>query len=43
MPGERWPKHYGVHGEAVPKSFLAQFVYPFKKSKQASNEASTAE
>jgi sterol desaturase/sphingolipid hydroxylase (fatty acid hydroxylase superfamily) len=33
IPGERWPKDYGVHGEMVPKSFFAQFAYPFRKSK----------
>ncbi len=43
MPGERWPKQYGVHGEAVPKRFLSQFVYPFKKSKPASPESDSNE
>jgi len=34
MPGKRWPASYGVHNEAVPRSFLKQFVYPFLKSKR---------
>jgi sterol desaturase/sphingolipid hydroxylase (fatty acid hydroxylase superfamily) len=31
MPGERWPKEYGVHNESVPPSFIKQFFYPFRK------------
>jgi sterol desaturase/sphingolipid hydroxylase (fatty acid hydroxylase superfamily) len=34
MPGERWPKSYGVHNEAIPRSFLKQFVYPFVRTKR---------
>ena len=38
IPGERWPLHYGVHGEVVPKNFLSQFVYPFSRSKREASE-----
>lgn len=43
MPGDRWPRNYGVCGEAVPKSFFAQFVYPFKTTKQTPKESSLNE
>jgi sterol desaturase/sphingolipid hydroxylase (fatty acid hydroxylase superfamily) len=32
MPKGRWPEGYGVGGHPVPSGFLAQFIYPFKKS-----------
>ena len=33
MPGQRWPEGYGVGGHPVPKGFIAQLLYPFKKDK----------
>jgi lathosterol oxidase len=34
LPGERWPKGYGVHPNDVPDSYLAQWVYPFWPGKK---------
>ncbi|MCA9174785.1 MAG: sterol desaturase family protein [Planctomycetales bacterium] len=31
MPGDRWPEGYGVHKDDVPKGFLRQFLYPFRR------------
>ena len=33
MPGQRWPEGYGVGGHPVPKGFVAQLLYPFRKDK----------
>jgi lathosterol oxidase len=40
MPGQRWPKVYGVHNNDVPESYLAQWVYPFLRPKHKA-EATT--
>jgi sterol desaturase/sphingolipid hydroxylase (fatty acid hydroxylase superfamily) len=34
MPGEAWPKGYGVCSEPVPKGYVAQFLYPFRWLRQ---------
>ena len=39
MPGDRWPEGYGVGGHPVPKGFIKQFVYPFKKMKTSTTDA----
>ena len=39
MPGDRWPEGYGVGGHPVPKGFIKQFVYPFKKMKASTTDA----
>jgi lathosterol oxidase len=31
MPG-RWPAAYGIEGNPVPEGWLAQLVYPFRRS-----------
>ena len=31
MPDKEWPETYGVFSAPVPKGFLKQFVYPFKR------------
>ena len=31
MPQDRWPKEYGINDDPVPKGYLKQFFYPFKK------------
>lgn len=31
MPEDRWPSGYGIKGHPVPKGYLRQFLYPFKK------------
>jgi sterol desaturase/sphingolipid hydroxylase (fatty acid hydroxylase superfamily) len=36
MPGDRWPKGYGIGGHPVPKGFWKQFLYPFTKDKPKS-------
>jgi lathosterol oxidase len=38
LPGERWPKGYGVHPNDVPDSYLAQWVYPFWPGKKRQPE-----
>lgn len=35
LPGERWPKVYGVRNNDVPQSYLAQWVYPFRRKRPA--------
>ncbi len=32
MPTDRWPEHYGVVGDPLPKGIWRQFLYPFKRS-----------
>jgi len=32
MPGEAWPSGYGIGGHPVPKGYMSQFLYPFRKS-----------
>ena len=39
MPGDRWPEGYGVGGHPVPKGFVKQFFYPFKKMKASTTDA----
>lgn len=31
MPGEEWPKGYGIAGHPVPHGYFSQFRYPFQK------------
>jgi sterol desaturase/sphingolipid hydroxylase (fatty acid hydroxylase superfamily) len=31
LPAERWPKGYGVGGHPVPRGYLAQFLFPFRR------------
>jgi sterol desaturase/sphingolipid hydroxylase (fatty acid hydroxylase superfamily) len=31
LPKDRWPSGYGVQGHPVPKGYVAQFTYPFKR------------
>ncbi len=40
LPGNCWPQLYGVRDNDVPQSYLAQWVYPFrrKKEQQATND-----
>lgn len=33
LPGDRWPKEYGVKSNDVPESYLLQWIYPFKRTK----------
>lgn len=30
-----WPQHYGLHKEAFPEGFWAQFLYPFQRRRKA--------
>jgi sterol desaturase/sphingolipid hydroxylase (fatty acid hydroxylase superfamily) len=30
-PKDRWPTGYGLPGDPVPKGYLAQFKYPFRR------------
>lgn len=34
LPADRWPSGYGVQGHPVPKGYVAQWRYPFRKSEQ---------
>ncbi|MES2694285.1 MAG: sterol desaturase family protein [Verrucomicrobiota bacterium] len=34
LPEEKWPAGYGIHGHPVPKGYLAQFKYPFRREKK---------
>lgn len=38
MPPNQWPRGYGVGGNPVPKGYVNQFLYPFKKKKKVSNQ-----
>jgi sterol desaturase/sphingolipid hydroxylase (fatty acid hydroxylase superfamily) len=31
LPEDRWPEGYGIGGHPVPKGYLAQFKYPFRR------------
>jgi sterol desaturase/sphingolipid hydroxylase (fatty acid hydroxylase superfamily) len=31
MPGDQWPSGYGIKGHPVPKGYLRQFLYPFRR------------
>ena len=33
LPKDKWPSGYGVQGHPVPSGYLAQFKYPFQRSK----------
>lgn len=35
LPGDKWPTGYGIGGHPVPKGWLAQFAYPFRREKKA--------
>jgi sterol desaturase/sphingolipid hydroxylase (fatty acid hydroxylase superfamily) len=32
LPEDRWPSGYGVQGNPVPRGYLAQFGYPFRRA-----------
>ncbi len=34
MPPNLWPTGYGIGGHPVPKGYIKQFLYPFKKKKK---------
>lgn len=36
LPGDKWPSGYGIGGHPVPKGWLAQFAYPFRRDKRKS-------
>lgn len=43
LPGDKWPSGYGIGGHPVPKGWLAQFAYPFRRDKTSeSGEKTTA-
>lgn len=33
LPDDKWPSGYGIGGHPVPKGWLAQFAYPFRRDK----------
>ena len=33
LPKEKWPEGYGISGHPVPRGYVAQFKYPFARSK----------
>jgi sterol desaturase/sphingolipid hydroxylase (fatty acid hydroxylase superfamily) len=33
MPENRWPEGYGIGGHPVPRGYLAQMLYPFRKDR----------
>lgn len=35
MPTDRWPEHYGVVGDPLPKGIWRQFLYPFQRKEPA--------
>jgi sterol desaturase/sphingolipid hydroxylase (fatty acid hydroxylase superfamily) len=35
MPTDRWPEHYGVVGDPLPKGIWRQFLYPFQRKDPA--------
>ena len=35
MPEKAWPKGYGVGGHPVPRGYIEQFLYPFKRASEA--------
>jgi sterol desaturase/sphingolipid hydroxylase (fatty acid hydroxylase superfamily) len=35
LPAERWPTGYGVQGHPVPKGYVAQLAYPFRRGPAA--------
>ncbi|AMV30677.1 Fatty acid hydroxylase superfamily protein [Pirellula sp. SH-Sr6A] len=32
LPGNRWPRSYGVHGEKLPEGFVRQLAVPFRRA-----------
>lgn len=34
LPEDKWPAGYGIKGHPVPKGYLAQFKYPFRRQKR---------
>ncbi len=42
LPGDKWPSGYGIGGHPVPKGWLAQFAYPFRRGKTLSSSAEPA-
>lgn len=39
MPEGRWPEGYGIKGHPVPKGYLAQFLYPFRRPRKKAKVA----
>ena len=35
MPPDRWPEHYGVVGDRLPRGLWRQFLYPFQRKAPA--------
>lgn len=35
LPKDTWPETYGLHNEHIPRTFLAQTIYPFTRRKAA--------
>jgi len=35
FPKDAWPETYGLHNEDIPRTFLAQAIYPFTRRKPA--------
>jgi sterol desaturase/sphingolipid hydroxylase (fatty acid hydroxylase superfamily) len=33
LPGDAWPEGYGIEGHPVPKGYLQQFMYPFRRDR----------
>ncbi|MEM7384695.1 MAG: sterol desaturase family protein, partial [Verrucomicrobiota bacterium] len=33
LPGDRWPEGYGIGGHPVPRGYLGQMLYPFRRKK----------
>jgi sterol desaturase/sphingolipid hydroxylase (fatty acid hydroxylase superfamily) len=31
MPSERWPEAYGIAGSPVPRDYVRQLLYPFRR------------
>ncbi|QDT67191.1 Fatty acid hydroxylase superfamily protein [Planctomycetes bacterium MalM25] len=43
LPGARWPTIYGVRNNDVPESYLAQWVYPFRRKKPVETDSGDSE
>jgi sterol desaturase/sphingolipid hydroxylase (fatty acid hydroxylase superfamily) len=35
LPDDQWPGGYGIEGNPVPRSYWAQFCYPFRRNRDA--------
>jgi sterol desaturase/sphingolipid hydroxylase (fatty acid hydroxylase superfamily) len=43
LPADRWPDGYGVEGHPVPSGYVAQFLYPFRRSANKPSDSTTTE